>query len=261
MGLFTYYFQKKKMIRAQILNFFILSTSIAMILLGIIMISYCSILITPPITVIDPYILYGFLISMGIFGIRFFQLEGSFNVNLNSPNIPAKTMSKALPKPSRKISFTLFKKPPVREISSLESIKELKIPKMNLEKDQTLPEFDILSLPKMEEDIFSGDKTIYEYLNKTINQAIKEIQEIIQFSKLPESKLLLHKEDAFRAGMLFEEEGDAYSAIANYSIAYEIAKDLELDEEVIILNQSIHRLLQHFSAKEEMKLRKKFHLV
>jgi len=258
-----YYLQNREVLKAHILDFFILSVSNVLILIGIAMILYCSIFIDLPIRAFHPYILYGLLITMGIFGIRFYQLEGSFNV---SSDLPSKTGPKAFHKSDQK-GFAFFEKP-VREKSPLESLKELKIPKMNMYdvsisnvKDPKLSGFDILSIPEIEEGILSKDKTLYDYLNKTVNQTIKEIQDIIQFSNIPKSKLLFHKDDAFRSGLLFEQKRDYYSAIANYSIAREIAKDLELDEEIQLLNQSIKRLLQQFSSVEGTRLMKKYHLV
>lgn len=262
-----YYIQNKREFQAQIWNFIILSTSVAMILVGIFMIYYCSFFLVPSIKVIPPYVLYGFLITMGIFGIRFYQREGSFNVNLNSKNYPpllSKTGPNILHKSEDK-GFMLFKKP-TRKIGIFESIKELKIPKINdddvstsSDKVQRLSDVEILPMPTIEENILTRDN-IYEYLNKTINQTIKEIQELIKFSKIPKSKLLFHKDDAFRSGLFFEQNGDIHSSIANYSIAREIAKDLGLDDEFKIFDQSIKNLLNQYSSKEEMRLMKKYHL-
>ncbi|MHA1520007.1 MAG: hypothetical protein ACTSRK_07465 [Promethearchaeota archaeon] len=262
-----YLIQNKQELKGQILNLFILSTSIAMVLVGILMISYCAIFLVPSITAIPPYLLYGFLITMGIFGIRFYQLEGSFNVNLNSKNFSPLLSKTApdIPHKSGDKGFMLFKKP-TREIGIFESIKELKIPKINDEdvstssdKVQRLSDVEILPMPTTEENILTRDN-IYEYLNKTINQTIKEIQELIKFSKIPKSKLLFHKDDAFRSGILLEQNGDIHSAIANYSIAREIAKDLGLDDEFEIFDQSIKNLLNQYSFKEEVRLMKKYHL-
>ncbi len=263
-----YNFQDRKMIRSKILNFFILSTSILMILFGILMVFYCSIIVDPPISVIYPYLQNGALIIMGISGIRLYQNEGSFDLNLSSNNFP-----KLLPKTGSKTWFKsdhkglMLLKKPAGGINSLESIQELKIPNFNIDaapisivKDQKRSDYEVLPLPKIEGIDISGDKNLYDILSKTINQTIKDIQEIVQLSKLPRGKLLAYKNEAFRSGVIFEQKGDFQSAMANYSIAYEIAKELGLEDEVKILQLSVKRLLTHFSLKEGKKLMKKTYM-
>ena len=84
---------------------------------------------------------------MGIFGIRLYQNEGSFNLNLNS-NLFPKSLSKAgstnIPKSDQK-NLALFEKLE-RNMNSLESIQELKIPKLNLDNVSISKESDVLVL-------------------------------------------------------------------------------------------------------------------
>ena len=149
----------------------------------------------------------------------------------------------------------------------IDAIKTIKIPHLpdNLEvyskveesaDEDTIPTDDIdLIIEEQEEQI---NRPLLDTI-KRINSRIKSIQDLFA-PEISDESLLKYKNDSLLKGKLLEEQKNYPDAIVNYYFAQEYARRLGLEDEVLMLESSMNRLLVQMDARDQLKFIKQYKL-
>ncbi len=217
-----------------------------------------------PILITALSLLFGIPLVMK-YGVPFFKKRIEKSILIQKARENPKIRN-AVNKVSQKVSGKdAFIAPSDKPKVGLDAIKTVKIPrlpddlnsfsKVSPDTDPESFETDEVEIEpeKKEEEV---ERTILDKI-KRFNTRIKKIQDIFSPKKTQETMLEAKNDNIYKAKLL-EENQEYLNAIIHYYFAQEYARRLELDDEVVLLENMMNKLLVKMDAKDQLKFIKKY---